>query len=372
MKIALVSQPYYPIPGGVTEHVWHLGKELERRGHAVTVITGGGLGIEDHGLRVLRLGSQFPLMLNGAHVHVTFGWQLGARLRRIERQEHFDLIHIQSPLDPFLPLAATQTFRAPKVGTYHTYRQRSPLFDFLPGYFRSALTKLSAHIAVSQSAATFIRQYYPATPFRVIPNGIDTARFTTAAEPFPQFRDGTLTILFVGRMDPRKGARYLFAALPLIAQQLSLFRLLVVGSGWMKNVYDKFIPPELLSHVHFTGYVAPDDLPRYYRSADVYCSPATGGESFGIVLLEAMASGLPIVASDIEGYHDVVENGREGVLVPPRSPRHIAEAVVALAHNSEERSRMAAAGRAKALQYDWKQVTDRVEEVYREVLDSRP
>jgi phosphatidylinositol alpha-mannosyltransferase len=239
------------------------------------------------------------------------------------------------------------------------------------GYFASALNKLAAHIAVSKSAASFVQKYYPATTFHIIPNGIDTTRFNTSTQPFQQFRDGIFTILFVGRLDPRKGARYLFAALPLIAKQLPSFRLLVVGSGWMKNVYDKFISPELLSHVHFAGYVSPEDLPRYYRSADVYCSPATGGESFGIVLLEAMASGLPIVASDIEGYHDVVGNGKEGLLVPPKSPRQLGEAIVRLACSSEERSRMAETGRSKAIQYDWKKVADRVEAVYREVLDPR-
>lgn len=384
MKIAIVSQPYYPIPGGVTEHVWHLGKELERRGHAITVITGGGLPDDHRGLRVLTIGKQVPVMLNGANVHVTLGWRMRTKLRSIEKREHFDLVHIHSPLDPFLPLAASQSMHAPKVGTYHTYRERSPLFDLFPGYFGNALHKLSAHIAVSKSAASFVQKYYPDTAFHIIPNGIDTKRFTptperrerksavwgftTDAQPFPQFRDGTFTLLFVGRIDPRKGARYLFAALPLIAKQLPSFRLLVVGSGWMRNVYDKFILPELLHSVHFTGYVSPEELPRYYRSADVYCSPATGGESFGIVLLEAMASGLPIVASDIEGYHDVVENGKEGLLVPPKSPRHIAEAIVRLARNHEERSRIAAAGREKALQYDWKKVTDQVEEVYGEVL----
>lgn len=371
MKIAIVSQPYYPIPGGVTEHVWHLGKELERRGHAVTVITGGGLPNDHRGLRVLTIGKQFPVMLNGANVYVTLGWRFRTKLRSIEKRERFNVVHIHSPLDPFLPLAATQAMQAPKVGTYHTYRENSPFLEALHGYFTSALQKLSAHIAVSKSAANFVQQYYPTTSFRIIPNGIDTMRFTTDAQPFPQFRDGTMTILYVGRMDPRKGARYLFAALSLIAKQLPSFRLLVVGSGWMKNVYDKFIPPELLSHVHFAGYVSPEELPRYYRSADMYCSPATGGESFGIVLLEAMASGLPIVASDIVGYHDVVENGREGLLVPPKSPRHIAEAIVRLARSSEERSRMAAAGRKKALLYDWKKVTDQVEKVYGEVLASR-
>ncbi len=371
MHIALVSQPYYPIPGGVTEHVWHLGRELARRGYAVTVVTGGGLGVEDRGLRVIRIGQQIPLMLNGAHVHVTLGWRLAKKLQQVEERERFDLIHIQSPLDPFLPLAAAQAMRAPKVGTYHTSRENSPLFAVMPNLFHKALSRLSANIAVSKSAESFILRYFPDAQFHIIPNGVDTERFSPQAEPLPHLQDGTFTILFVGRMDPRKGAKYLFAALPYLEKRLARYRLVVVGSGWMKNLYDKVIPPSLLHRVHFAGYVTPEELPRYYRSADVYCSPATHGESFGIVLLEAMAAGIPIVASDIDGYHDVVESGKEGILVPPKNPRQLAEAIVLLDSDPERRKMMSIAGRAKSVMYSWEKVVDQIEPLYRRAIEQR-
>lgn len=368
MKIALVSQAYYPVIGGVTEHVWHLGTELKQRGHDITVITGGGLVSDDRGLRVIRIGKQVPVVLNGAHVHVTIGFHMEQQFRAIEKREHFDLVHVQSPLDPFLPVAAIKAMRAPKVGTYHTYRENSPLFRIFPNYFRKVLAKVDENIAVSKSAASLVLKYYPETPFHIIPNGISLDRFSTSVAPIEKFRDGVFTILYVGRMDPRKGAKYLFAALPILEKQLPNFRILVVGSGWMKNVYDKYIPPKLLHRVEFVGYVTPEELPRYYRSADVYCSPATNGESFGLVLLEAMASGIPIVASDIVGYHDVVENKREGLLVPARSPRHLAEALITLARYPEKRGEMARNGLAKARGYSWEHVVNQIEPVYEKAI----
>jgi phosphatidylinositol alpha-mannosyltransferase len=171
-------------------------------------------------------------------------------------------------------------------------------------------------------------------------------------------------------MDPRKGAKYLFAALPFLEAQLDRYRVLVVGSGWMRKYYHAHIPMALQHRVEFAGFASPDDLPRYYRSADVYCSPATGSESFGIVLLEAMASGLPIVASDISGYRHVMTNGRQGLFSRPRDSLSLAEKIIELARDGGRRQRMSAAGRATAEQYDWRTITDRVEAVYEQVVGS--
>lgn len=371
MRLALVTQAYYPVLGGVTEHVWHLGKELERRGHQVTVITGSAKHHDDRGLRVLRIGWQIPVTINGANISVTWGWKLGRALQRIEKRERFDLVHVQSPLDPGLPLIASKAMRTPKVGTYHTYREThgfpDKIFHSFHGVFEDAYKKISRHIAVSPSAATIIHRYFPRATVDIIPNGIDIDRFGPTVEPFAEWRDGVFTILFVGRMDPRKGAKYLFAALPELEKNLKSYRIVVVGTGWMRKYYDAYIPLNLHHRVVFAGYASPDDLPRYYRSADVYCSPATGGESFGIVLLEAMASGTPVVASDIDGYRWVVEPGKEGILVPPRSPGHLAKVLVALAHDPGLRTTMAQYGREKAARYAWPKIVDQIEEIYRQV-----
>ncbi|MBI2984381.1 MAG: glycosyltransferase family 4 protein [Candidatus Kerfeldbacteria bacterium] len=373
MRIAIVTQAYYPILGGVTEHVWHLGHELQRRGHQVTVITGSARDDDNHGLRVLRHGFQIPVMSNGANVYLTVGWKLGRLLQRIEQAERFDLVHIQAPLDPGLPLIASKAMRTPKVGTYHTARQASGgWLERIPAIFRSvfldAVGKINHHIAVSPAAEEFVHRYFPAVDLTIIPNGVDVERFSPSVPAVAKYRDGRLTILFVGRMDPRKGAKFLFAALPYIERRLKNYRVLVVGTGWMQKYYDALIPHHLRRRVEFAGYISPEELPRYYRSADIYCSPATGNESFGIVLLEAMASGVPIVASDIDGYRWVVEPGQEGLLVPPRSPPHLANAIVELADNDRQRRQMGELGRAKAMQYAWPKVVDRIEAVYRQIL----
>lgn len=376
MRVALVTQAYYPILGGVTEHVWHLGRELVRRGHEVTVITGTAKKADDRGLRVLRHGFQIPIMTNGANVAITWGWKLGRLLQRIEEEERFDIVHVQSPLDPGLPLIASKAMRTPKVGTYHTYREtRAGLLELIPTVFRplflDAISKIQAHIAVSPAAEEFVRRYFPQVRLTVIPNGIDTERFSPSVTPLAQYDDDVFTILYVGRMDPRKGAKFLFLALSHLEAKLPNYRVVVVGTGWMQKYYDAYIPLHLRKRVIFAGYASPEDLPRYYRSVDVYCSPATGNESFGIVLLEAMACGTPVVASDIDGYRWVVTPGREGLLVPPRSPRHLAAAIVELAADPARRKQMGERGREAAQKYAWPRVVDRIEGVYRQVLKDK-
>ncbi len=372
MKIGVVTQSYYPMLGGVTEHVWHLARELQRRGHSVTVITGSVRQSDDRGLRVLRHGIQIPLTANGANQHVTVGWRLGHFLRRVEERERFDIVHIQAPVDPGLPLIAARSMRTAKVGTHHAFRNRHVASDIVFRLWRrvfdEAVGSIQRHLAVSPSAAQVVHRYYPKLPIAIIPNGVDTSRFSPAVQPFPEYRDGTLTILFVGRMDPRKGAKYLFAALPFLEKQLERYRLLVVGSGWMRKYYHAHIPVSLQHRVEFAGFAAPEDLPRYYRSADVYCSPATGNESFGVVLLEAMASGLPIVASDIPGYRHVMTGGQEGLFCRPRDPQSIAEKIIQLANDYERRGDMARRGRETAQRYDWQRITDEVEAVYRQLV----
>ncbi len=374
MRIGLVTQAYYPILGGVTEHVWHLGMELQRRGHQVTIITGNTKKIEDRGLRVVRHGFQIPLMTNGANISVTWGWKLGRTLQRLEQSERFDIVHVQSPLDPGLPLIASKAMQTPKVGTYHTARQpNGSAAEHIPRIFRrvflDALGKIQAHIAVSPAAEEFVHRYFPQVPMSIIPNGVDTTAFSLAVKPLPQYRDGKLTILFVGRMDPRKGAKFLFGALPYLEEGLGdAYRIVVVGTGWMQKYYDTYIPLKLRHRVEFAGYVSPEELPRYYRSADVYCSPATGNESFGIVLLEAMASGTSVVASDIDGYRWVITPGKEGLLVPPRSPQHLAQAILELANDPARRKTMGEQGRKTAEKYAWSKIVDQIEAVYQTVL----
>lgn len=372
MRIAHVTQAYYPVLGGVTEYVWPLAKELEKRGHENVVITGNAADNNDHGIRTIRIGRQVPIMMNGAHGSITVGLRLASGLRRLEQREHFDVIHVQSPLDPVLPIIACHALQAPKVGTFHTNRERHLLIELLPTYCRRALDALHTKIAVSHSAEQLITKYFPNTSFTILPTAVDTNWFSPAAEPFPQYRNGTFTVLYVGRMDPRKGAKYLFRAVQHLEGHIKDYRILVVGTGWMRKYYDKYIPLRLQHRVEFTGFASKKDLARYYRSADVFCAPSVGGESLGLVLIEAMGCGTAIVASDIDGYRWVVEPDKQGVLVPPRSPQHLADALIALSKDPDKVKALGEQGRKTALEkYGWPAAAAKIEAIYERAIAER-
>ena len=210
--------------------------------------------------------------------------------------------------------------------------------------------------------------------FRIIPNGIDFQRFADSdLRPIERFDDGRPNILFVGRLDKRKGFRHLIRAFPFIKQALPDARLIVVGAydDEDKAPFIRYARTQHLRSVHFVGYVSREMLPRYYRTAHLFCAPSTGFESFGIVLLEAMAAGLPIVASDIAGYRLVLTDHQEGLLVPPEDPNAIAQAVVRLLSSPETRARMTACGRVTAAAYDWTHIASQVLAYYQDLMYAR-
>ena len=221
--------------------------------------------------------------------------------------------------------------QAPKVGTFHSFVDgRSLGLEIFHHQIEPLWKKLSGHVAVSEAAREFSERYFPGD-YRIIPNGVDTARFRPDLPRVESMTQEHFNILFVGRMDPRKGLRYMLEAFPLIHARLPQVRLTVVGDGLLREWYKRMVPSAVKKLVRFEGFVSAIDLPRYYATADLYCSPATRGESFGIVLLEAMACGTPIVASSIRGYRTVLEDGREAVLVPKRNSLALADAIVGLA-----------------------------------------
>jgi phosphatidylinositol alpha-mannosyltransferase len=229
---------------------------------------------------------------------------------------------------------------------------------------------LDHRTAVSEPCRDFVSKYFPGE-YEIIPNGIDSARFHPGIAPVEGLRDGKLNILFVGRMDRRKGLPYLFKALPIIQRSIPrLVRLILVGEGSLRR---KVMPRPISlggAEIMAVGRVDAELLPRYYASSDIFCAPATGRESFGIVLLEAMAAGVPIVASDIPGFRKVVKRGTDGILVAPGSPAEIADAISRIASDPAMAGRMTAAGREKALAYDWSSVSGRLEKCFLNLLDS--
>jgi phosphatidylinositol alpha-mannosyltransferase len=373
VKIGIVSQSYYPRYGGVTEHVHHTAIELRRRGHQVTIITSHfRRGESTSDPEVERIGYNLLIPFNGAFVDLAVGIRLRSQLRGLLRRHSFDILHTHAPLVPTLPLIAVETAECPQVGTFHTTSGPSRLVEAFLGPLTARMKRLDARIAVSETARDFAAQYFPGE-YLVIPNGVDTERFHPSVEPFPEWRDpDRVNVLFVGRLDPRKGVQVLLDAMPeVLARTRGRARLLVVGDSYLRGRFEASVAPAARTHVHFLGHVPSHDLPRWYATGDIFVSPALGHESFGIVLAEAMASGCAVVASDIPGYRSVVQPGVNGVVSPPGDVPALAEAITALVEDPERRAALAQRGRARALEFAWPHVTDRIEAVYRDVLARR-
>jgi phosphatidylinositol alpha-mannosyltransferase len=373
MKIALVSEYYYPVLGGITEHIYHLATNLTRKGHDVTVITGKYVGRHSHhvpeeeSFRVERLGYGLPVYSNGSFARVTVG-RLAPRMRRLFERERFDVIHAHSPLTPVLPLVAVRNSNAlATVGTFHTYFDRSRGYDLFKKTLASHMDMLDGKIVVSPTCIDAMSRYLDAE-YSVIPNGVDTDYFTPSLPTMDRFDDDKLNILFVGRFDPRNGLKTMLESFISVKKQFPACRLIVVGDGPFRNYYHRLVEKEHVQDVHFEGLVN-GGRPEFYASADIYCSPCTKS-SFGVVLLEAMAAAVPIVATDNNGYRSVMENDHQGILIPDASPEAFTATLLKLLRDEQLRSRLGTAGRRTAEKiYSWKLVADEVERYYLSLLD---
>ena len=374
MRIGIVSQSYYPRYGGVTEHVHNTAIELRRRGHQVTIITGR---FRDHretepAIGVERMGTNVLVPFNQAFVDLTIGFGLRRRMRRCLREGRFDLLHVHNPGSPTLPLLAVEEATCATVGTFHSTGGRSFLQDTFRELVGRALARLDARIAVSRTAEASARLYHPGD-YRIIPNGVDVERFHPALAPFDEWRDpARVNLLFVGRLDPRKGVHHLLAAMPEVIERTGgRARLLIVGNSYLRPRLEASVSAALRGSIRFLGHVPAADLPRWYATGDIFVSPASGNESFGIVLLEAMAAGRPVVATDIPGYRSVIQPGENAEAFPPGDVAALARVLVRLVEDPARRAELAQRGRARALEFAWPQVTDRIEAVYRETLERR-
>jgi phosphatidylinositol alpha-mannosyltransferase len=267
------------------------------------------------------------------------------------------------PLVPTLPLLALEAAGRDQkiVGTFHAAAQSNAGYALFRKPLAKRARRLDLRIAVSEPARAFANSYFPGD-YEIVPNGIDCDRFNPRIEPLSPPTEKALTILYVGRMDKRKGVPYLLQALPLARKNMKRdIRLIMVGEGKLRGaLLHRPIPMNGIEIV-LAGRVSPEDLPRYYTSADIFCSPATGRESFGIVLLEAMASGIPVVASDIPGYRRVVSDERDGLLAAPRDPSALAAAILRLEKDPQGRDELGRNGVEKAHLFDWPTITARLE-----------
>ncbi len=371
MKIALVSPYDFAHPGGVVNHISSLERRFTEMGHEVKVIAPASQAINGFGDRFIPIGKPRPIPSSGSIVRITISMRLASQIKAILAREKFDIIHLHEPFMPMLCSAVLRFSDTVTMGTFHAadgrpgYNWGRPISTWL---IKKRAPKLVGKIAVSNPALKYHSRYV-AGHFEIIPNGVDTESFNPDVTPIEDFCDGKKNILFLGRMEHRKGLKYLLKAYQQVKKEIPDSRLIVVGPGTrLRRSYQKWVKQNHLEDVVFVGFVSEEEKPRYFKTADIYCSPATGRESQGIVLLEGMAVSTPIVASNIDGYAGVVTHGEEGYLVPPKNIDELAGALVNLLKDDELRRRMGAKGRISAEKYSWDIIARRVFDFYLKTL----
>lgn len=370
LRICLVSAAYRPFPSGVSEHVYHLKAELEHRGHDVKVLTCNYPAQLENEQGITRLGRVLVLPANHSRFTLSVGLDLPRAVRSFFRSHRFDIVHCHGLFPPDIAYWAIRGFEGPVVVTFHTLRRQAPRL-IRAGFrmlFKRLLFRIRARIAVSNAGKRWAEGWVPGS-YDVIPNGVDIVRFNPSVPAARVYADGRPSLLYVGRIDERKGLLVLLRALPSVVSSVPDVKLLVVGSGPLEaSCRTKCCELGLEDRVFFCGNVTPEELPGYYSGCTVYVSPALGGEAMGIVLLEALASGRPVVASQISGYDEVITSERDGILVTPGDATALGRALVRLLVSPARRQLLSANALRRAQGFDWRAVAERVEQVYRRSL----
>lgn len=383
LRIAMVTEYAYPVLGGISEHVHFLSHELARLGHDVTVVTSNAprgmraIAAEtDHehrthaGYRTVRIGQSVPIVSNGSIARVSVGRALKRRLARI--QAPMDVVHAQGLAGPFMPLWALRASKAPcTVGTFHTYFDGGHIaYRTLRPYLATALGNADRKIAVSQACVVSTGQYFPDEVFDIVPNGIDTDFFQPLAHPDDR-RPGPPRILFVGRFDPRNGLATLLDAAGILKRRGYDFEVEVIGDGPARPMYEHHAKKaDVWDRVRWLGLLN-EERPELYRQATVLAAPCTLA-SFGVILLEAFASGIPVVCADNVGFRQVIRDGAPGEFVAGDSPEALAEGLATVLDDPALRRDWGRRGRQVAEErYAWPIIARRIEAIYLEVLASK-
>lgn len=363
MRIIQVSPYSWDALGGVQIHIRQLTKHLQTRGHEVLVLAPGDTpGWQEHARIV---GRTLNIRANGSVARLAFAPSTMKTLKDAMIDFAPDVVHVHEPFALSIGLKAVWSAPAPVVATFHSYFARETfqgrLYSAAAPLLRPTWKLLARRIAVSHAARHSAKGRLGKGNVSIVPNGIDVDRFAKASPALglPEGRK----LLFVGRLEPRKGLPIALRAFELIAGRYPDLRLLVVGDGPERDAVHS-LPADVRRRVHMLGNVSDKALPTYHRASDIFIAPATGAESFGIVLVEAMAAALPVVGSDIPGYREVARNGKEAVLVKPCDARALADGIAHLLDHPEERARLAANGAKRALDYAWERVVDELEPVY--------
>jgi len=374
LKILFVSDIFYPHPGGISEHIDSLARYLRKRGHLTYILTANfnsGISYKDPDY-VIRVGRAFKIPINKSISSITLSPKLNKLVKEIVQKNNYDIIHIHGPIAPVLPMLALKYSRSINVATFHSAHDEVLLYRIFKGYLENYFKKLHGRIAVSEVAKRSISRYFDGE-YRIIPNGVDVHRFNPNNEKIEWLvKDNSKKILFVGRIEPRKGLKYLILALNEIIKFISDVKLIVVGDGPFKILYEQYLNKNIEDKVIFVGKVGYDELPKFYVSCDVFVSPATEKESFGIVLLEAMASKIPVIASDIEGYRQIIKDEVNGFLFENENYKNLADKIIMVLKNKNFVNKVVEnAYKIVIEKYSWESVSKQIEDYYYELLSNR-
>jgi phosphatidylinositol alpha-mannosyltransferase len=360
MRVALVCPYDWGAPGGVRMHVASLASELRSRGHDTVILApGNGSAAKD----VRLVGRPVTIPYNGSIASIAPWPGVRRHVRRELDRFRPDLVHVHEPLTPSVSMYAALESSAPVVATFHSGAARSLLFDAAAPLLRRLARRIDVRIAVSRAAALFVVRRIGGR-FEIVPNGVDVERLANARPA--DLPPGRL-MLFVGRLHPRKGFPDAVRAFATLAPRFPDLRFAVIGSGRERDAVDE-LPDKVRRRVLLLGALEPARWASYAAVADVFVAPNRGGESFGMILAEAMAAGVPVVASDIPGFDEVVTDAVDGVLVPARRPDALAEAVARILEDRSLAERLVAAGRRRADALSWERVTDRLLDLYEAAL----
>jgi phosphatidyl-myo-inositol alpha-mannosyltransferase len=326
--------------------------------------TGGGR-VQDG--EVVRLGSSFRFPTQGDAARINLNPLVSLKVRELLKRQSFDVLHMHEPFLGFIGASLMRYGDAVKVGTFHTWKKQThyPYLVFGP-LVRRWNHMLDGRIAVSESARATVSRYVPGA-YTVIPNGINYHAFAKPAPPPEHLSDNKPTILFVGRLEARKGVQVLLRAFYTLKQRIPALRLVIVGEGSLDTTLRRWVWEHGLSDVLFEGYRSRDSLPGYYHAASVFCSPSTENESFGITLLEAMAARLPVVATEGNGSQTMGNDGETGLVVRPGDPHALALALERLLEDPHEAERLGEAAQARARTFDWSIVAHTITDYYAEL-----
>ena len=363
MRIGMVCPYSFDVHGGVQAHVLQLAEVMRERGHDVSVLAPSSPHVElpDY---VVSGGKAVPIPYNGSVARLRFGPATHRLVKKWIAAGDFDVLHLHEPNAPSLSLLALMIAEGPIVATFHTSTTKSFALGVFQSWLRPYNEKIVGRIAVSDLARRWQIEALGSDAVQ-IPNGVDVESFASAA-PLPGYPRPGRTVLFLGRFDePRKGMAVLLGALPAVVARFPDIEILIVGRGDEDELRED--AGECAQHLRFLGQVDDAEKAAALRSADVYCAPNTGGESFGIVLVEAMAAGVPVVASDLDAFRRVLADGRAGRLVPVEESVAMAEALIAVLEDPKLRARYSKAASAAVQRYDWSVVADDILRVYETV-----